>query len=59
VRVNAVVDWYREAFADPMFISFPVMTSLLSMAAFVVFATPLTLIAWRDPAALHRSVAGS
>lgn len=52
--MNAVVDWYREAFADPMFISFPVVTSLLSMAAFVVFATPLTLIAWRDPAALRR-----
>lgn len=43
--LNAILDLYRE----PLFWQFPVASSLLSVAAFLLFALPLTWIAWRDP----------
>jgi len=41
-----LLDWYRE----PLFWSFPVGSLIASMVAFAIFATPLTWIAWADPA---------
>jgi 4-alpha-methyl-delta7-sterol-4alpha-methyl oxidase len=38
------------AFRDPMFLWFPVGATVVSMASFLVFALPLTLLAWREPA---------
>lgn len=42
------MSWYGEAFADPLFWWFPVGTSLVSMVAFLLFAVPMTLIAYYD-----------
>lgn len=39
-----------EPYLDPLFLWFPVGASLVSMAAFLVFAGPLTWIAMRRPA---------
>jgi plant 4alpha-monomethylsterol monooxygenase len=44
--LDTVLGWYRE----PIFWLFPVATSLLSAAAFMLFAVPFTLLAARDPA---------
>ena len=41
-----VLDWYRE----PLFWLFPVGSLVASMVAFVLFAAPLTWIAWAEPA---------
>jgi len=43
-----------DAYRDPLFWSFPVVTQIVSMVAFVAFAAPLTYLAWRDPEALRR-----
>jgi len=40
-----ILDWYR----DPMFWKFPVLTLLISVGAFLIFALPWTLLAWFDP----------
>ena len=45
VRAVTVVDWYRE----PLFWLFPVGSLVASVVAFVLFAAPLTWIAWADP----------
>ncbi|TNE91235.1 MAG: sterol desaturase family protein [Deltaproteobacteria bacterium] len=43
-----------------MFWAFPVTAWLVSTLSFALFATPLTLLAWRDPPALrHRRIQGS
>lgn len=42
------------SYHDPRFWRVPVATVLLSMAAFLVFAVPLTLLAMRDPAWARR-----
>jgi 4-alpha-methyl-delta7-sterol-4alpha-methyl oxidase len=39
-----------EIFTEERFLLFPVMTNVISMAAFAVFAIPLTWIAWKKPA---------
>ncbi|MGH7896157.1 MAG: sterol desaturase family protein [Candidatus Binatia bacterium] len=39
-----------ESYRDPLFWLFPVGSLLVSTAAFVAFAAPLTWIAWREPA---------
>lgn len=39
-------DIYRE----PLFFWFPVVTTLVSMGSFLLFAVPLTWLAWREPA---------
>jgi 4-alpha-methyl-delta7-sterol-4alpha-methyl oxidase len=44
--VTIVLDWYRE----PLFWLFPVASIVVSVAAFALFAIPLTAIASRDPA---------
>ena len=45
---------------DPLFWSFPAMTWLVSSLSFLVFALPLTLLAWLDPPSLrHRRIQGS
>lgn len=44
--LDTLVGWYRE----PLFLLFPVATTLLSAAAFMAFALPLTRLAARDPA---------
>lgn len=43
------MDWL-DAWRDPLFLWFPVGGTMVSMIAFATFATPLTLLAWRDPA---------
>lgn len=42
---DTVLSWYQ----DPLFILFPIATSFLSIAAFLFFAFPWTLLAWFDP----------
>lgn len=44
-----MLDQYR----DPLFLLFPVYTALLSVAAFLAFALPWSLIVWMDPGALR------
>ncbi|MFM7204610.1 MAG: sterol desaturase family protein [Myxococcota bacterium] len=39
----------RQWYAEPLFIDMVVITSFLSMGAFLVFALPLTLLAWWEP----------
>src|SRR4051812_17924592 len=43
--LDPIFAWYRE----PLFLLFPLATVLISSAAFIVFAVPLTWIASRDP----------
>ena len=46
-------------FDDPLFWLFPVAGSAISMGAFMLFAIPMTWVAWRDPASLrHRRIQG-
>ncbi len=47
---SGVVEWWIDAYRDPMFWWFPVGTVVFSMAAFALFAAPLTWLATRDPA---------
>jgi 4-alpha-methyl-delta7-sterol-4alpha-methyl oxidase len=44
--LDRLLAWYRE----PLFLLFPVASTLVSMVAFAAFAGPLTWIAARDPA---------
>src|SRR5437868_3382878 len=37
-------------YQDPMFWLLPIGSSLVSMGSFVLFAAPLSLIAWKEPA---------
>lgn len=48
--LHTLSGWYRE----PLFWLFPVATGLVSMAAFLVFAAPLTWLAVRNPAWARR-----
>jgi 4-alpha-methyl-delta7-sterol-4alpha-methyl oxidase len=48
--VPAVPAVLVDAWRDPMFLWFPVAGNLVSMAAFLAFALPLTWLAWREPA---------
>ena len=41
-------------FAEPLFWYFPVATGLLSAFLFMLFAAPLTYVAWRNPRTLRR-----
>ncbi len=50
MTLDTLLDWYR----DPLFFWFPVMGTIVSMVAFMVFALPLTWIAVRDPAWARR-----
>lgn len=45
-----MLDALLATYRDPLFLAFPVATGLISAAAFMVFAIPLTWIAARDPA---------
>ncbi len=47
---DTLLAWYSEE----RFLLFPVATQLVSMAAFALFATPLTWIAWKSPAWAER-----
>ncbi len=49
-----MLDAWLDAYRDPLFWLFPVAASAVSMGAFVIFATPLTAIAWLDPAPLRK-----
>lgn len=42
-----------SAYEDPMFWLFPVGGTLVSVGSFLIWALPLTLIAWLDPPALR------
>jgi 4-alpha-methyl-delta7-sterol-4alpha-methyl oxidase len=44
----------RLLYGEPMFWLFPVATSVLSLVAFLLFALPMTWLAWRDPPGLRR-----
>lgn len=46
---NAVLEAYREGLADPMFWKFAMGGQVVGIIAFVIFATPWTILAWRDP----------
>lgn len=48
------MDLLLEAYRDPLFLLVPIVTVLLSMAAFLAFAGPLTWLAARDPAWARR-----
>ena len=48
------MDAWLAAYQDPMFSRFAVLTNVISMAAFVVFAVPMSLLAARDPAWARR-----
>ena len=48
--LSTLIGWYRE----PLYLQFVLVTGLLSMFMFLVFAGPLTLIAARDPAWARR-----
>lgn len=48
------MDALLAAYRDPLFLYVPIATVLLSMAAFLVFAGPLTALAARDPAWVRR-----
>ncbi|MFO0695514.1 MAG: sterol desaturase family protein [Polyangiales bacterium] len=39
-----------EAYDDPRFLWFGIGTNVVSMAAFLLFAVPMSLVAWREPA---------
>lgn len=41
-------------YRDPLFAWFPLGATVVSVLAFLLFAAPLTWIAWRDPSALRR-----
>lgn len=43
-----------ELYSDPMFWLYPVGTLVVSVFAFLLFATPYTWIAWKDPVSLRR-----
>jgi 4-alpha-methyl-delta7-sterol-4alpha-methyl oxidase len=45
-----VLDAFIASYQDPRFLAIPIGTVLLSMAAFLAFAGPMTWLAWRDPA---------
>ena len=45
-----VLGWYQ----DPMFLLYPIATWAISLAAFLLFAIPYTVLAWIDPPALAR-----
>jgi len=49
-----MLDEILASWADPLFFYFPVLTTLVSVVSFVLFATPLTWLAWADPASLRR-----
>lgn len=46
--------WVPALYRDPRFLWIALGGTLVSMAAFALFAAPLTLLAWRDPPALRR-----
>ncbi|MBI2383362.1 MAG: sterol desaturase family protein [Gammaproteobacteria bacterium] len=50
---GAPIEAALEAYRDPLFWAFPVATVLIGMAAFLLFAGPMTWIAARNPAALR------
>ena len=43
------MDALLAAYTDPLFVWFPLVTSAISMGAFLAFAVPLTWLAWTDP----------
>lgn len=45
-QIHTLLSWYQE----PLFWYFPIATALLSMAAFLLFALPLTWISHAEPA---------
>ncbi|MCB9524955.1 MAG: sterol desaturase family protein [Myxococcales bacterium] len=47
---DTLVVWYTE----PLFLAFPVCASAISLGSFLLWALPMTWIAWRDPPALRR-----
>ncbi|MGB1275956.1 MAG: sterol desaturase family protein [Nannocystaceae bacterium] len=46
--LTELIAWFGVAYQDPLFWWFPVMTSVVSMVAFLLFAIPMTVIAYRD-----------
>lgn len=54
-----MVDAWISAFRDPMFLPFVVGGTAVSMGAFLLFALPLTWVAWADPAWARRWRIGS
>jgi hypothetical protein len=43
-------EWLREIYTEPLFWLFPVASTLIAVAAFLAFAVPFTLLAWKQPA---------
>lgn len=52
--MSSLIDYIQSCYQDPMFLMFPVYTTLLGLAAYLVFALPLTAVAYFDPATLRR-----
>lgn len=43
-------EWLREIYSEPLFWLFPVAATLIAVLAFLAFAIPFTLLAWKQPA---------
>ena len=60
VRICNPLTTYRkvkplpEIYREPLFLLFPIYSSLVSVVAFLLFALPYSLLAWRDPTRLKR-----
>ena len=42
-------EWLREIYSEPLFWLFPVAGTVIGVAAFLAFAVPFTLLAWKQP----------
>ena len=49
-----MLDWLREIYAEPLFWLFPVAGTAIGVVAFLAFAGPLTVLAWKQPAGADR-----
>ena len=48
------MDAWLAAYQDPMFLRFAVLTNVISMVAFLLFAVPMSVLAARDPSWARR-----
>ncbi|WP_434391275.1 sterol desaturase family protein [Melittangium boletus] len=49
-----VLNFWLDSYKDPMFLKFPIATLVLAFVGFLVFALPLTLLAYLDPEPLRK-----
>ena len=45
-----MLSWLQEIYTEPLFWLFPVAGTLVSVASFLLFAVPFTVLAWKQPA---------